>query len=180
MPRRRSALWLAAALVAGGLGVAAAVNSGGVRERVGIPMNGRLEKSDTEWRQALSEEAYAVTRRKGTERAFTGAYWDSKEDGVYQCVCCGQPLFDASSKFDSGTGWPSFWQPVDENALTLKEDRGLFTRRTEVLCSRCDAHLGHVFPDGPPPTGQRYCLNSVALKRVPREAPKPEGGEGAR
>ena len=163
-------LVLGTALVAVGLGLARRWDSGGVKERIGRPMDGRVQKSDAQWREVLTEEQFQVTRGKGTERAFTGAYWNTKEDGVYRCVCCGQPLFDARAKYDSGTGWPSFWEPIDENALSLREDRGLFMSRTEVLCSRCDAHLGHVFPDGPRPTGLRYCMNSVALQLVGRDA----------
>jgi peptide-methionine (R)-S-oxide reductase len=136
--------------------------------RKGAAMSGRVEKSDAEWRSQLTPEQFRVTRQKGTERAFSGVYWDTKAPGVYQCVCCGQPLFDSGTKYESGTGWPSFWQPIDENAVSLHEDRTLFTRRTEVACSRCDAHLGHVFPDGPKPTGQRYCMNSAALNLVER------------
>ena len=104
----------------------------------------------------------------GTERAFSGRYWNSKQQGVYRCVCCGQELFDSSTKYDSGTGWPSFWAPVEPEAVATKEDGSFFMRRTEVLCARCDAHLGHVFPDGPEPTGQRFCMNSAALKLEPR------------
>src|SRR5687767_4003943 len=122
-------------------------------------MADKVVKSDAEWRVQLSPEEYRVARQHGTERAFTRRYWDSKTPGTYNCVCCGQPLFDSGTKYESGTGWPSFWAPRDPEAVATKEDRSLFMRRTEVLCSRCDAHLGHVFPDGPEPTGQRYCLN---------------------
>ena len=106
---------------------------------------------------------YKVARKAGTEPAFTGAYWNSKEEGVYNCRCCGEPLFSSDTKFDSGTGWPSFTEPLAQDSVDMKEDRSFFMRRVEVLCSKCDAHLGHVFPDGPAPTGLRYCLNSVSL-----------------
>lgn len=132
-------------------------------------MTEKVVKSDETWRKELDPQEYHVTREHGTERAFTGRYWDTKTPGLYHCVCCGQPLFDSSTKYDSGTGWPSFFAPVSADAVTTKEDRSLMMRRTEVVCSRCDAHLGHLFPDGPEPTGQRFCMNSAALKLEPRE-----------
>jgi peptide-methionine (R)-S-oxide reductase len=131
-------------------------------------MAGKIMKSIEEWRRQLTPEQYRIARMRGTERPFTGAYHATKEPGVYHCVCCGQPLFDAATKFDSGTGWPSFFAPIDPDAVATETDCSLSMVRTEVLCSRCDAHLGHVFPDGPEPTGQRYCMNSASLKLVPK------------
>jgi peptide-methionine (R)-S-oxide reductase len=133
-------------------------------EEKGPTMNSKVIKADEEWKKQLTPEQFQVTRKKGTERAFTGQYWNNHEKGIYRCVCCGNDLFSSDTKFESGTGWPSFSQPIAEESVKTEEDDSDFMQRVEVLCNRCDAHLGHVFEDGPEPTRLRYCMNSVALQ----------------
>lgn len=130
---------------------------------------GKIEKTDAEWQEQLTPEQYYVTRQHGTERAFSHSYNAEKGSGTYNCVCCGEPLFHSEAKFDSGTGWPSFYEPISENAISEHTDRSFFMKRTETRCAKCDAHLGHVFPDGPQPTGLRYCMNGLALSLKPDE-----------
>jgi peptide-methionine (R)-S-oxide reductase len=134
-----------------------------------------VSRSEAEWRRTLTPDQYRVAREKGTEPAFTGVYHDFKGDGIYRCVACGNELFDSRTKYDSGSGWPSFYEPIAKDRVEEHEDRSLFMRRTEVVCSRCGSHLGHVFPDGPPPTGLRYCMNSLSLDFAPRGDDRGQG-----
>ncbi len=135
----------------------------------GYVMSDRIVKSEAEWRKQLTAEQYHVTREKGTERAYGGATWNNKEKGIYHCICCDNDLFSSEQKYESGTGWPSFWQPIAPENVSKRADNSFLMKRVEVICSRCDAHLGHVFEDGPKPTGLRYCMNSAAMKFVKKE-----------
>ena len=170
--RRRDFLAITLPVLAGAGVLAALGSSGKASPQKGSAMpdtaapGDRVVKTEAEWKKLLTPEQFHVTRKKGTERAFTGPNWDNHSKGTYACVCCDLPLFDAGAKFESGTGWPSFWQPIAPNAVKTEEDRSFFSVRTEVMCRRCDAHLGHDFDDGPKPKGLRYCMNGTAMKFI--------------
>ena len=157
---------------AGKVGMVRLVDFSDSGKRIGIVTTEKVIKSDDEWKRQLTPEQFAVARKKGTEMAFTGKYYKLHDPGIYRCVCCGNALFNSDTKFESGTGWPSFWAPIAKENVTEETDTSLGMMRTEALCSKCNAHLGHVFPDGPQPTGLRYCMNSASLQFVKKEAPK--------
>ncbi len=157
---------------------ALAVFAASAKEVDGMTTN-KVAKTDAEWKAQLSAEQYRVARKKGTERPYTGTYWNHKELGIYSCICCGTDLFLSDTKFDSGCGWPSYFKPVNDQAITEHRDTSASMVRTEVLCSKCDAHLGHVFPDGPPPTGLRYCINSASIRFRKADAPPANHEDGS-
>jgi peptide-methionine (R)-S-oxide reductase len=159
--------WVIFTVLTGLVAVAGSLGGSDSKGQKGASMPEKIVKSDAEWQKELTPEQYQILRKAGTERAFTGKYWNNHDKGTYVCAADGNPLFSSETKFESGTGWPSFWQPISPSAVETKTDRTLFMSRTEVLCSRCGGHLGHIFDDGPPPTHQRYCMNSAALKFVP-------------